>query len=546
MAGPNVPASDDEDDQDQDPKYIAGLWLSEIKRAQKQFKDWQDEGKKIVERYRDEKRAVRGAGGNAYTNNENKARYNIFWSNTQTMLPALYAKAPKPAVGRRFLDKDPTGRIASEILKRALQYEIDSGHLDNALKLCVLDYCLPGRGQAWVSYAPEFEKLDDQSDEDAVDEPAAEKIKSESVAIDYVNWMDFLHDFARVWTEVTWVARQTYQTKDRATERFGKDVADRLNYSFMPEDLKNDTRRRGDSEYQEMNEARIWEIWNKAKKEVIWISEGFDEPLDQRPDPLKLLDFFPCPEPLMATTTNDSTIPVPFFRQYAFQAKEMDDLTKRLDRLIASCQVKGVYNMAIPALGRLFQEGEETDLIGVENWSQFAGGNGLKGALDWLPIEQNANAVKVLYEARASTKADIDEISGMSDIIRGQGDPGETATGTRTKGQFATLRLKSMQGDVARFARDIVRLISEVICGQFTPETIEEMSSAKEMDDLTMEVPTPSPPTAMGSPSPAPMSAPAATPSIPPQFTAPRVAPDGHTYVQHRGTGQYHRVDRAA
>lgn len=526
MAGPDVPASDDENAQDNDPKYIAGLWLSEIKRAQKKFKDWHDEGKKIVERYRDEKRAVRGAGGNAYTNNEAKARYNIFWSNTQTMLPALYAKAPKPAVGRRFLDKDTTGRIASEILKRALQYEIDSGHLHNSVKLCVQDYLLPGRGQVWVSYAPEFEKLDDASDADAEGEPVAEKIKSESVAVDYVNWTDFLHDFARVWGEVTWVARQTYQTKDRATQRFGKDVADRLNYSFMPEDLSNDSRSTGNSEYEAMNEARIWEIWNKAKKEVIWISEGFDEPLDQRPDPLNLLDFFPCPEPLMATTTNDSTIPVPYFRQYSFQAKEMDDLTRRLDRLIASCQVKGVYNMAIPSLERIFDEVAETQMLGVENWSQFAQSGGLKGALDWLPIEQNANAVKVLYEARQQTKADIDEISGMSDIIRGQGDSDETATGTRTKGQFATLRLKSMQGDVARFSRDIVRLMSEIICGQFTPQTIEQMSSAQEMDDLTMQVPAPPPPLGMpagpGGPplasSPTPMGGP---PGGPPMMAPP-------------------------
>lgn len=34
--------------------------------------------------------------------------------------------------------------------------------------------------------------------------------------------------------------------------------------------------------------------------------------------------------------------------------------------------------------------------------------------------------------------------------------------------------------------------------------------------------------------------------SAPPGFSHPRVAPDGKTYVQHLGTGQYHRVDKAA
>lgn len=525
MAGPDLPDSvDTSDERELDPKYIAGLWLSEIRRAEKKFKAWTEEGKKIVERYRDEKRAVRGGGGAAYRDNDAKARYNIFWSNTQTMLPALYAKAPKPAVGRRFLDKDVTGRIASEILKRALQYEIDSGHLHKSVKLAVLDYLLPGRGQAWVSYNPEFERFDDASDSDAVDEPVAEKIKSESVLIEYVNWADFLHEFGRVWDEVTWVARKTYHTKDRATELFGAEIAAKLSYSFTPEDLKNDNKRTGgDPQYPDMNEAQVWEIWNKAKKEVIWVSDGCDEPLNQRPDPLHLLDFFPCPEPLMSSTTNDSTIPVPYFRQIAFQAKEMDDLTRRIDRLIASCVVKGVYNVAIPALGRLFTEGEETDLIPVENWSQFSSGNGLEGHLDWLPIKQNADAVKVLYEAREATKSDIDEISGMSDIIRGQGDSDETATGTQTKSQFATLRLKAMQGDVARFARDIVRLMSEVICGQFQPETIEQMSSAQEMDDLTMQVPAPvptPPPGALGAAG-GPASSPGSPPAVPSQPPMP-------------------------
>lgn len=520
MAAPDLPAdAEDDDDEDKaDPAYIAGLWLDQIKRAQKKFKDWEDQGKDIVKRYRDEK-----AKGSKMP----KARYNILWSNVQTLMPALYAKQPKAIVARRFGDKDAIGRVACEVLERSLTYQIDSGGLHKAVKLALQDYLLPGRGQVWIVYNPEFEPDPDQSDDDAEPETIAEKIKTETVDIDFVVWTDFLHDHARTWDEVTWVARKSYQTKTKAKQLFG-DVANNLPYNFAPEGLDDDRRRSGAPEYSEMNRAIIWEIWNKPKKQVIFIAEEYpDAPLKIQADPLHLLDFFPCPAPLLATTTTDSLIPVPYYKQYEFQAKEMDDITGRISRLIKACQVKGVYDVSVPALGRLFDEAEETDLIPVETWNSFQSGAGLKGAMDWLPIEQNVEALKALYETRALTKSDINEISGMSDIIRGQGDPDETATGTRTKGQFATLRLKDMQGEVARFARDIVRLMAEVISGHFSAQSIEEMSSAREMDDLIKSVPMPMQAPApsavsMGGPSPTPMMGTAASPQRLPFAAATR------------------------
>jgi hypothetical protein len=41
------------------------------------------------------------------------ARFNILWSNVQTLLPALFAKSPKPVVERRYLDRDDVGRTAA-------------------------------------------------------------------------------------------------------------------------------------------------------------------------------------------------------------------------------------------------------------------------------------------------------------------------------------------------------------------------------------------------------------------------------------------------
>ena len=42
----------------------------------------------------------------------------------QTLSAATFAKLPKPDVSRRFRDNDPVGRVASLILERGLDFEI--------------------------------------------------------------------------------------------------------------------------------------------------------------------------------------------------------------------------------------------------------------------------------------------------------------------------------------------------------------------------------------------------------------------------------------
>jgi hypothetical protein len=64
----------------------------------------------------------------------------------------------------------------------------------------------------------------------------------------------------------------------------------------------------------------------------------------------------------------------------------------------------------------------------------------------------------------------------MSDIIRGANDPTETATATRAKGQFASIRLRDMQDEVSRFVRDTLRIMGEVMAEHFGIETLARIS----------------------------------------------------------------------
>ena len=105
----------------------------------------------------------------------------------------------------------------------------------------------------------------------------------------------------------------------------------------------------------------------------------------------------------------------------------------------------------------------------------------MKGSIDLLPLDVLANALTQCYRAREDIKAQIYEITGISDIIRGQTSASETATAQQIKGQYAGLRLRSLQEEVALFATALLRLKAQVICEKFQPETILQYAAAQQL-----------------------------------------------------------------
>lgn len=440
----------------------AARWKTEIRLYERESEKFQERGKKIIRRYKDE----RSKG-----TDEHRNKFNILWSNVQTLSPALFAKNPVTNVERRFQSDDDVGRFASEVLERCTSFFVDDKYFD-CMKEVVLDRLLPGRGTAWIRYLPKFadqEKLPEITDDEAVPE-----LLSEEVVIDYVHWQDFGHTYARTWEEADAVWRIVYMDREALIARFpacGKDIPldhapEKLNDEKLPTEVKK---------------AKIYEIWSKKDKKAIWIHKDYPTPLDELNDPLKLKEFFPCPRPLFATLANDTVIPIPDYAEYQDQADELDELTARIALLTKAVRIAGVYAGDAEGVQRLLAEGLENRIIPIDNWAMFAEKGGLKGVIDYLPIEKIVAAIVALYEAREKVKSDLYEISGISDIMRGQGDANETATGVRTKGQYGAMRLTSMQGQVARFNRDIIRIMAEIISTHFSQETIKELSGVQLM-----------------------------------------------------------------
>jgi len=463
-------------------------WYNTIGQYERTFKEWEGRADKIVKRYRDDNR----------TRNNPNAKFNILWSNVQTIQPAIFARLPRPDVSRRFRDNDPIGRVASMMLERALEYEITHyGDYKSAMNQTVNDRLLGGRGTAWVRYEPHIvgseadnmdmpedgleitEDIDEAETEGGIYREDQERIEYECAPVDYVHWRDFGLTVARTWEEVTACWRKVYMGRPALVERFGEDLGGRIPLDTKPDTSKSFNEKMGEG----AKEACIYEIWDKTSGEVIWLSKSMGEILDTRADPLKLENFWPCPKPLFSTLTTDSLIPIPDFVLYQDQARQLDTLADRIDGFIQALKVRGVYDASEPSLQRLFTEGENNSLLPIKNWGAFAEKQGMAGAINLVDIQPIAAALTMAYQAMEQVKGQIYEIMGIADIQRGQTDPNETLGAQIIKSNNAAGRLKTMQHAVVDFATELLCIKAQVICNHFTDDTIVKISGAMQLSD---------------------------------------------------------------
>lgn len=479
----------------QDEGGVVARWLAEIKAYDASFKPWSSRSEKIVKRYRDERE----------NENDSTKRFNILWANTETLKPALYTQAPMPNVSRRNKDRDPIGRAASQILERCVSYSMDTYDFSAVAKAGRDDYLLTARGQVWVRYVPHHgEEVRDRTrlqtiegedglatyqDDDGspVEKPMFDEeskpyvegepyrpVVYEEVVCDHIAWGDFGHTPAPKWDKVTAVWKRELLTRQQLIDRFGEEIGNAVSLTKKLEGVDDAVATRfGDA----FKRGEVFEIWDKTDKRVIWVSPGYtDKPLDAKPDPLRLRGFFPCPKPLYGTITTDSLIPVPDYVQYQSQALELDVMTQRISLLMKTIKVAAAYDASTPGLERIV-EGEDNTMVPVDSWAMFAEKGGIAGAMSFLPIKEIAEVATSLIANREQLKNEIYQLTGLSDIVRGQATgPKATATEQRIKGQWASIRLQDRQDDMARFLRDVVRIKSEIIAEHFEPETMAEMS----------------------------------------------------------------------
>jgi hypothetical protein len=452
--------------------------IAQIEAYEKKFEKWTKRGAAIVKRYRDERNE---AGNAAFVDR----RFNILWSNTETLRPTLYARLPKVQVERRFKDADPVARLACEIAERTGNYILETSAFGDVLEDNVEDYLLPGRGTMWIHYDVEGEEteIEGEYEEDGETPKTEFKKISETITPTYVDWRDFGHEPKRHWQEVKRVWRRVYKTRKELIERFGKTKGNRI-------DLDRARDEAGKFVDNVTPQATIYEVWDKGRGKVCWVHKDEKDYLDEIDPPVDIESFWPCAKPLYATMTNGSLVPVPDFALYQDQASELDKITNRIARLTDALKLVGVYNASIPELQRILHPNGTPDntMVPVKDWAQLTEKGGIQAGIQFIPIADVAAALLNAYQAREQVLNVIYQITGISDLLRGASDPRETATAQGIKGQFGTTRIKARQGKVANFARDNARIVVEIAVEMFEPQTLWEMTNASSFCQIDPQV----------------------------------------------------------
>jgi hypothetical protein len=403
----------------------------------------------------------------------------------------LYARPPRADVARSWQDSDDDqARVAGTILQRLLNRSFDDNvsNWDSTVRNSIEDWLTVGMGQGWMRYEVKTEPYIVEAVVDPMTgleiEPAteAERIVEEDAPCDYVYWNDFFWSPARTWDEVRWVARRVYMTKDKLVERFGKEIA-----STVPlyGQNKGADDKSSSPQYDPWNKGEVFEIWCKENRKVYWFAKGASTILDVKDDPLGLDSFFPCPKPMAANVTTSNFMPRGDYIFAQDQFNELDEINTRITWLTRAMKVAGVYDKtAGDSVGRMFSQAAENQLIPVDNWAMFAEGGGIKGKMDFAPIDQVANCIERLRQYRQDKVMQIYEVLGISDIMRGSSRASETAAAQQLKAQYGSTRVQLKQFYIAEWITGLLRIKAEIICKHFQPETIVKRSNIERTPDV--------------------------------------------------------------
>jgi len=442
-------------------------WLGEIAGAKKREKTWRKDGEEINDIYCGKK--------------NNEIPFNILFSNVETLLPALFSQTPRPVVVRRFKDEDPLGNAASKAAQRMLEFLCDTNvegyeTFDQSMRFATLDALLPGRGLTSIKYDAEitYPTPPEEGEEEGV--PV---VQWEQVCTDSRSWNKVYFGYARKWSKVPWLAYEEYMDEEEAEKMFGKESASKITYTKgEEEDDEEDesgTGGRDDAEDAQggRKTALVYQIWDKTGGKVIrYVSPQYaDGYLKVDDDPLGLTGFFNCPRPLQFIEKSNDLLPVAMYKLYENQAKELNRITRRLNRVIEAIKVRGVYDGSLgEEIEKVLKE-DDNGLVPTDKSSSLAAEGGLEKAIWFMPIEKLIVVATNLVQAREACKRVIYEITGVSDIIRGQSVASETLGAQKIKESWGTMRLKRLQKEVQRYTRDVLRIMVEIAATKFSERT---------------------------------------------------------------------------
>lgn len=421
-----------------DMETLGQKWLERIRLSEEREDKWHEAAEAAERAFL--------AGQDCDDETGEAPEFNIIHSNVETIVPSIYNSAGKPDIRPRHNSVDPLAKAVSDILERAILTQIDDSRMAAEVEASAQDVFVAGRGIVRVKFDADVQ---------------GEMVTGERVGYEVVSWRDFRMGPAKRWSEVPWVAFRHCIAQEALEQIEDPDLAA---LQVDPESTVKDE-----------DDVHVWEIWCRETGNVYFIVHENHKVLSIKPDPLKLSGFFPCASPVQPITATGKMTPVCPYEVYKTLADELDMITRRIRGLTDVLKAKGLVAGDTGDLDSL-ADADDGELVPIADLEGIVAQGGLDKAIMWWPVDKIIVVIRELVAQREQTKQAIYEITGISDIIRGQSAASETATAQQIKTQWGSLRIKKMQRMIERQVRELFILTAEIISLHFTPETLQKIA----------------------------------------------------------------------
>lgn len=460
----------------------SAIWQQELLLASSAEEDWRKTSQRVIEIYQGASKSVASAGpsrGLGYWSGP--VRFNILWSNTEVLWGGLFRRMPQPDVRRRYRredeNQDDTARQVATVIERALSWSGDQFDDETPIAQSVKDYLLPGRGVVRILYNAKIGTRDEQafSIDPVTGETRTEIIQTEFVADQTLKtrrvfWADYRESPARAWKDVRWVAYGHDMTRDHLVKEF-PEHGPKVNLGKL---------QAGADQVKDPNDAfkraRVWEIWDKARRQRHWVAEGYEFILETEDDPYNLTDFFPQPPPIYSVHSPDDRIPTAEFVLYEKLAEELDRVTTRTTHLIEAMKRRGAYDSRFDETLSQLSDAGDNIFVPLDNWTALQEAGGLERVFASEDLRPFVEPLKALFAQRERVINMIYEITGISDIMRGDTNPNETLGAQEIKARFGSLRFQKRQDEIGKYVKNLYRIKGEIIAEKFTVPILQEIT----------------------------------------------------------------------
>ena len=187
----------------------------------------------------------------------------------------------------------------------------------------------------------------------------------------------------------------------------------------------------------------------------------------------------------MGLNESKKLLPAPLYSKYKNLCEDLTDIHDRIQSLVKQAKFTGAYtSFAEQSDVENIMNGEDGEFKPLKTTANI---DDARKLVVFKPLNEIANTITVLRTEKMALKQDIQEITGLSDIVRGASVASETATAQQLKGNFAISRIQPLQKEVEFTIRDTIRLLAELAVEKMSINEIIKITGLKIVDvDLIM------------------------------------------------------------